>query len=352
MARLRKKPLKDGKWLYYWRGIVPVKEANGETSHRRVERSTGTCNHAKAQEIGRRFEAELYAAADADTPLQEQAEVTFAGASILYMKSGGSGRFLDPILAQIGTLPLSAITQARVQELIDEIYPTAAASTINRQAFTPILAVLNYAARKKMCPPPLLDRPIGHDAQKPLKVPDEAWFDAVLPELSPKHRALILLLTYHGLRIADAIERTPDDVETDGWRLHIPKTKNGDAATIRLSKPVVEALKAYDWRAQKWLFGTCHRSNIARAIKAACKRAGVRSFGSHAIGRHAFSTRVLKQGKSLKFLKEAGRWKSPSVPMKRYGHLEQSEVADEVNQIAAECGEKSKNRQVAIVRKA
>lgn len=344
MARLRKKPLKNGKWLYYWRAIVPVKEADGTIVHRRVERSTGTCNHAKAQEIGRRFEAELHAAAESDPPAAEPEEVTFAGASILYMKSGRSGRFLDPILKQIGTQPLSAVNQAKVQQLIDEIYPNAAPSTINRQVFTPILAVLNYASRLKMCPPPLLERPEGHDSLKPIKVPEEAWFDAVLPQLSPKVRALLLLLTHHGLRIADAIERTPDDLEPDGWRLHIPKTKNGDSATIRLSNPVIEALEAYDWRAEAWLFGTRHRSNIARSIKAACERAGVRAFGSHSIGRHAFSTRILKEGKSLKFLKEAGRWKSPSVPMKRYGHLEQSEVADEVNEIAAKWGKKSRSR--------
>jgi hypothetical protein len=32
----------------------------------------------------------------------------------------------------------------------------------------------------------------------------------------------------------------------------------------------------------------------------------------------------------------AGRWKTAKMPMARYGHLECSEVAEEVNEIAAE----------------
>jgi integrase len=181
-----------------------------------------------------------------------------------------------------------------------------------------------------------LIRPKGHDKAPKLETPDEEWFNAVLPELTPEIRACVLLITLHGLRIAEAIERIPADVD-QGWRLSIPDTKTGEPVCIPLSRPVIVAIKDIpDWRHKRWLFGTCHRSNIARSIRKACVRAGVRTYGTHCIGRHSFSVRVLRHGKSVKFLMSAGRWKTAKMPMTRYGHLERSEVNEAVLEIAAE----------------
>jgi integrase len=217
----------------------------------------------------------------------------------------------------------------------DRLKPNCSPATINRHVFTPIIAVMTFAANAKMCAPAVLMRPKGHDKPPKLETPTEEWFNAVLPHLSPQVRACILLTTLHGLRIAEAIERTPDDLDPRSWRLSIPDTKTGEPVSVPLSRPVIEAIKAYDWRKGKWLFGTCHRSNIRRSVTAACDAAGVKAYGSHAIGRHSFSVRVLKDGKSVKFLMVAGRWKSPKMPMVRYGHLEQSEVNEAVLEIAS-----------------
>jgi integrase len=335
MASFRKHRTKDGKLVYLWRQRVPVKTPDGSVVYRLVERSTKSCSIAGAREAGRKFEAEYHAAAD--RPLQEISDYVFSDAALGYMKSGGERRYLAPILELIGKRPLVDITQELVQELTDRLKPGCAPATVNRHIFTPILSVLNYGARVKMCPPPSLVRPKGHDRAPKLEVPPEVWFNEVLPHLSEKVRACVLLITLHGLRIAEAIERTPQDLDTNGWRLTIPDTKAGEPVLVPLSAPVIEAIKAIpNWRKQRWLFGTCHRSNIARAIKGACKKAGVPSFGTHAIGRHSFSVRVLGKGKSVKFLMSAGRWKTATMPMKRYGHMERSEVNEAVNDLAAE----------------
>jgi integrase len=269
------------------------------------------------------------------------------------MKSGGERRYLDPVLQCLGKVPLVDITQELVQALADKLKPDAAPSTINRQIYTPVLSVMNYAAKLKMAPPPLLIRPKGHDKAPRLETPDEGWFNSVLPELSPAMRACVLTITLHGLRIAEAIERTPEDVDTNGWRLSIPDTKSGEPVVVPLSEPCIEAIEAIpNWRQQRWLFGTCHRSNIARAIGKACKRAGVRSYGTHCIGRHSFSVRVLKEGKSVKFLMSAGRWKTAKMPMARYGHLETSEVNTAVNEIVPKWGDAAKSGKVITLKKA
>jgi len=333
MAHFRKHVTKDGRTTYYYRGKVPVRLATGEVVYREVERSTRAGTLAEARKKAREIEAEYHERAG--RPVPEGGELTFADAATSYMKSGGERRFLAPILARIGELSLTEIAQDVVQQVADELVPGGNPSTVNRHVFTPILAVLNYGHRVGMCPPPALIRPKGHDSRKPLQLPDDGWFKAVLPHLSPKIRACVLLITLHGLRISEAIERTPEDVDTRRWRLNVPDTKTGEPAEIDLSRPVIEAIKAIpDWKRQTWLFGTRHRSNVYRAIRAACEKAGVPYYSTHPIGRHSFSTRLLRDGKSLKGLMEAGRWKTAKMPMQRYGHLESSEVSRDVKDLA------------------
>ncbi|MGK2922723.1 MAG: hypothetical protein ACSLE4_08055 [Methyloceanibacter sp.] len=62
-------------------------------------------------------------------------------------------------------------------------------------------------------------------------------------------------------------------------------------------------------------------SRVYRALSKACERAGILVtdkngkkvggyYGSHAIGRHAFASRLLADGKSVKFVAEAGGGKA------------------------------------------
>lgn len=327
--------------VYHWRGKVPIKRPDGTIVHRSVERSTHARTLPGAREAARKIEAEFHERVG--RALAEVNEHTFADAALVYMKAGRERTYLAPILERIGRLPLLEVSQQVVQELVDELKPGASPATINRHVFTPTIAVINFAAKVKMCPPPTLIRPKGHDTSPPLEIPTAAWFTAVLPLLSPSKRACVLLVTLHGLRIAEAVRRVPADVDSRSWKLRIPTTKNGEPVMLPLSAPVIEAIKAIpNWHQQKWLFGTGLRRNVARDIAKACAKAGVPTFGTHAIGRHAFATRVLEAGKSVKFLMAAGRWKTAKMPMQRYGHLEASEVQAEVNEIAAEWGETAK----------
>jgi len=170
---------------------------------------------------------------------------------------------------------------------------------------------------------------MDHEKVPALKIPDQDWFEAVMPLLSTKVRAVLLLITLHGLRISEAVERKPADLDTNKWRLTIPDTKSGEPVRIPLSQPVIEAIREImaEKRAEdekrkakgklprrtEWLFGTGSRRNISRDIAKACVRAGVASYGTHAAGRHSFATRVLDHGKSLKFLMAAGRWKTANA---------------------------------------
>ncbi len=335
MAKLRKYTTKSGETIYYIRATLPVREG-GQIVWKRREISTGVGTQKDARRIAREIEAEHYEAARVGSETDGSATL-FAEAAILYLQGGGSGRFLPPIIEAIGHLPLSEITQITMQELAHDLYPGRAAQTVNRQLYTPILAVLNYAADAGLCPKPSIKRPKGHAKRRQVETPDDAWFASVLPQLLPQMRALVLLLTLHGLRVGEALARTPADIDTtqQSWKLHIPDTKTGEPAIIELSAPVSQAISEIpNWRHQKWLLGTCYRGTVTKAIKAACQRAGIPYYGTHAIGRHAFAIRALRDGYSLKWVMQAGRWKDSAMPMKQYGHFENSEISRDVQRLS------------------
>jgi integrase len=351
MSWFRKRK-RGGQALYYWVAKVPVRTEDGSICWRKIERGTGTSNIAEARKKAEIFEREFHEQLDRKIS-KNGPELIFAEAASTYMRSGGDRTYLASIIAEIGLMPVSKVDNDVVQALAEKLYPSRAASTVNRKIYTPILAVLHMASRARKCPPPMLTRPKGHDKAPALKIPPEDWFFEILPHLSPSKRALLLLITLHGMRISEAIERTPEDVDTSRWTITVPDTKTGEPALVRLSPPVIAAIKEIpQWKAQRWLFGTCHRSNIARDFAKAAKAAGVPHFGTHAIGRHSFATRILRDGRSLKFLKDAGRWKTIKMPATRYGHLEQSEVADGVSDLAERWSESSSATKVIKLHKA
>lgn len=342
MSSFRKKTKKDGSITYTWRGRVPVRSTDGEIKYQPVERGTGARTLAEARIRGKQIEREYHERAnlrfeEEDEQEAPPAETTFAEAALSYMRAGKERTYLAPILERIGNKPLTAVTQEVVQTLAEELKGHCSAAYQNRSIYTPILAVLNYAAKLRMCPPPLLIRPKGHDNSPPLTIPSKEWFEAVLPRLSPSKRAAVLLITLHGLRISEALQRNPGELDMDRGLLSIPTSKTGEPFLLPLGEPVLEAIREIpDWRKQRWLFGTRHNSNFHKALARACKAAGVEMFGSHAIGRHSFATRILRdEGKSLAFLKAAGRWAKIAMPADRYGHLERSEIDQEVKDIAS-----------------
>jgi integrase len=341
---------KAGKTVIYGRSRQPFKQENGGIAYKQVERSLGTTSKTTAERKVRDLDLEYARALNQPPPVSLPITgLTFAEAASTYMRTKGcTHQSMQVLLEELGERLVSEVTQDVLLDLADKRWSGCKPSTINRQIFSPVLAVINLSANLGKCDYPRLIRPKGHDALPQLRLPDERWFALVCPHMSDKVRALTYLLTLHGLRISEAIERTPEDFDPRYGTLTVPKTKTGEPALIRLAQPVIDAILTIDdWRAQKWLFGTRHRSNIARSVKAACKKAEdelrkqgdeqmLKAFSSHCLGRHSFATRLLKDGENLKFVQDAGRWKDIKMPAMRYGHLEKNHVHDIVKQKGAQ----------------
>jgi len=235
------------------------------------------------------------------------------------------------LIAHFKDTPLDEIDQAKATEAASKLYPGWKGSSLNRAIYTPLSAI---GVRG-------LKRP--QDSHRgTISIPDEQWFDSVLSHGPPKLAALIVFLTLTGRRVGEAIALTEKDVDEDN-RVHIGRTKTGVPVVVvlpDLCKSLLNDSRAFYRRKgvgqpSKRLFGYASLQSASVALRRTCERAGVPYYSFHKLGRHAFASRGLKAGKSLKWIKEAGGWKSMQS-MFRYLHLEQSEVARDAEALGQE----------------
>jgi integrase len=330
---------KKGTWYVIL--TVPVREA-GAVVYKRKERRTGCDRKTDAQKVADQIEADYYEAARVNQAA-DGSDTTFDDAVGLYLGRNPNveeARRLAPIIEEIGDLTLDNLNQAEVQRVAHKLKGHCKLNTQARYVYVPISAVYNNAVKAGLAPPRRFHKPKGWNKDKRVKSPPNSWYKAVMPYLRPTLYALMVLNVTHGLRISEALWRTPDDLDTTRWPWVLrlgDYDKAGDRVQVELAEHVIAAIKAIpDWQDQKWLFGTRSKDNINRDIKKACAKAGLDYYGSHAWGRHKAARNFLAGGGSLKGLQDAYRWKDPTMPMKHYGHEEQSEIVDRVHQTGAQ----------------
>lgn len=347
----REHEAKDGAKTLYARFAVPEKAGN-QIVYRRIERSTRTGKPGEARRVAEAIYRQYWDAAFSDKPVAPPDRLLFAAAATTYMQSVGKNKkYLLPIIERIGLIACDDVDQDCVNRLAAELYPDCKAATLNRHIFTPIIAVITHSAEKRKCAPHLLSRPEGHDDPPidKLKVPDDEWYAAVLQHSHPHLRAYLLFVRLHGRRVEEALTAQWPQYNRKLGTLTIRDNKGKQTISVVLAEPVAGALlNAERWyrdrleqkqkkdgrkvhaRLQPYIFGTCHRSTIRKWLKAACEAAGVPYFMPKEAGRHAFATKTLEAGHSLKELQERGRWKDMTVPAKWYSHLELQKIDQQV----------------------
>ena len=149
----------------------------------------------------------------------------------------------------------------------------------------------------------------------------------LLPNCGPRLKAAVLLITFTAARASECCRVTDEDVDWEARSVLLRRTKNGKPRSVPLAAMVYEALLPLNG-SQGPLFGFSQRWSLNQAIERACVRAELQVMTSHKLGRHAFAARLLRQGKNLKELQEAGGWSPKSLPMlaEVYGHLERQTV--------------------------
>lgn len=124
----------------------------------------------------------------------------------------------------------------------------------------------------------------------------------------PKHRALLMALYGAGLRISEALNLQPRDIDSQRMFVHVRSGKGNKDRLVQLSPNLLTVLRDY-WRECRpgtWMFpqntdpsrpmdsGTAHRI-VARAAR----RAGItRRVSPHTL-RHSYATHLLEAGVDL-----------------------------------------------------
>lgn len=286
-----------------------------------VDRSTGLGDRRKAQAVLNRIKEDIERGA-----LSCTGSLTFSQAALSYMRAGGERRFLAPLLQHFGDEPVANITQARIDEAADKLYPTATPATRNRQVYTPVVALLRHAGVTM-----LVHRPKGgQGAQR------QAWLEpkqaARLIEAAPQDRmrALVVFLLYTGCRLSEALGMRWETIDLPASTGLVGRTKNGDARALHLTADVVAALASLPGQhATGPVFGMSKGAGVYKPWRQMADAAGLAWVTPHVL-RHTFATWMRVYGKAdLKDLVDTGAWRDPKS-VARYAHAVPTETARRV----------------------
>jgi integrase len=303
-----------------------MRQADGAIARIRIEESTHETSRARALRAAQTLADYYHEQAYRPKPTS----VSFSDAALTYVKTRGRpDRFLPRLVGYFGETPISEIGQKEAAAAAHALYPGCSAATHTRAVFAPLTTVLRLSGRRPDFKLPRIER-------VPPKVPDEGWFDAVLPHCDNQLAALLVFITLTGRRISEALQA----IDNGDGTATIGRAKDGKPVLV--SVPDLCRGLLGPGAAGMRIFRYGDRHNVYRALRPVCKRAGVPYYGTHSLGRHAFATRLLKEGWSVKHVAAAGGWASPKLVLERYGHIEQSEVQEDVRKVGQEWGSKRK----------
>ena len=307
---------------------------------RRIKKSLGkvSLRQAKAER------ARLLAEAAEASKKGLGAVATWGFAVNRYIDAGGEERYLAPITEALHAKKLIDIKQADIDELARRIYPAAKSSTLNRQVYTPVSAVFEFAHRQGFSDKRSWSRPKGHNARKA----DPRWLwpsevEKCLSAAPDDHwRAFIALGVGTGMREAELLMLRREDVDLPYRELISWVMKKGQATRLRRAIPQRAARlcegaatgNSPEFLRLKGRYGAEIRlrddgGGVTKGMLAAiAKTAEIPRFSAHDL-RHTFATWHYAESRDLIGLREAGGWSSVGV-IERYAHMATGRLADEM----------------------
>jgi site-specific recombinase XerD len=201
----------------------------------------------------------------------------------------------------------SSEARAYVLHLIED--KQLASSTANQA----VCALRFFYTKVLRCPFDLQDLPFGKRRRTLPSVLTEKEIVALLEaEQNLKHRAILMTLYSGGLRLQEALQLRPCDIDSADMRIHIRSGKGGKARYVMLSHTLLDTLRKYFklYKPRKWLF--CGQNpeeplnprSVQRMIKQAATAAGLRKPVTAHVLRHSFATHLLERGTNLRYIQE------------------------------------------------
>ncbi len=288
-----------------------VEVSTGETNARAARRRADAIAKVIRNDIlqQRREAAEAPVAAP-------PAPTTFATVAADYMAAKGIAEgneryYIDKLVAELGHLDVAAVTGADIAKAARALYPTHAATTLNRQAYTPAAAILHWAAEVGLRDYVRI-RKLREDKPKARR-PAPGAIERLVAETEGRQRLLLIMLWAQGWRISEALRITWEDhVRLADMEFDLQVTKARTWKVVQMHPDVFEALAAVPAPERKGrLFPWRDRFAVYRWLKPLCKSLGV-TFTPHQ-ARHAFASDLNAAGATDADLVNAGSWTSPKA---------------------------------------
>ncbi|BAM87637.1 putative prophage integrase [Bradyrhizobium oligotrophicum S58] len=308
--------------LYLWRRedhhswIIRGTDAQGNE----IRQSTKTTNKAAAEGLRVKLEKEL---------LDEQvhgkkAVVTFDAAAESYLENGGSPRFLGTFDEETGKwsglmshligVPLKNITQAQMNEIGKTLYPNVRPDTLNRQLWTPFIAIWSHAERMEWAQPKRWIRPkkpkgtnvvsFGPKRVGSYPVPyGTAW--EFIRGLGVANATVFTILFYTGMRPIELFTMNTSQVNVaDRW-ITLPKSKIGEPRGVPIHQALVPMLTdmvenrpgrlVRTWENEPFTVYDDNGGQMKKGIAAARLRTHVFDVAPYT-ARHTVSTQLVVEG--------------------------------------------------------
>lgn len=216
----------------------PFWYARGSCCGKKIYESTGLSDLKLAEAYRVSIESQIQ---DAHA-FGRKDSIIFAEAAQMYLNSGGSKEYLKPLVLAIGRNPVEALKQSDIDALALKLYPTQSPATRNRQAYTPFIAVMNYAAENDYCGFRKWRRPkAGEKVRKSRAAEPEEI--ARMYHAAAKHiKPLIVLLALTGLRMGEALALQWEDVNLEKKWLIVKKSKTGRSRGVPMHNALIHEL--------------------------------------------------------------------------------------------------------------
>lgn len=302
--------LRGGVWHY-----------RGTVAKRRLRGSTGVPKNQK--DIAARAVAEIETRqwkCNFDGP---QAVLTFAQAAIMYRAAGKSGRFLEPVEDYMKDTLVKDITQDTITKMAMKLYGHCSGASRNRLAIIPAQAVINYAARSKLCPSIRVERFKVDTKEKPHATLE--WIKAFQKEASPQLGAYALLMFLTGARPTEGLEC---DIDLPGRTALIKESKIGHERRAHLPAMAVAAIANLQNLPDRPIFFYRSVEDLRVAWDKAITQAKIQRLTPHCC-RHGFITMLLRRGvdvKTVSWLADV----TPETLLKTYAHAVKDRTLTEI----------------------
>jgi len=282
-----------------------------------------------------------------EADIRGQRDRTFKEIADAYVADGASARFVEPIVRRLGRVRARALRQDVIDAAAKKIYPKVASDTLNRQFYTPFIAIWNFATRKEWVHSrtwarprkprggTLVRRASARAGTVPTSYERAAQFVAAM---SPAPAMLMTALFDTGMRPIEALALDVESINMEQRWITLHSTKTGEPRGVPIHEflvPLLSVLAAGDgavFRSTKKRGYTPKSEGggqLKTAILGARRRSGLVGISAYT-ARHSVSTQLVVNGVHP-YIKDQILGHARDDMSRHYTHVPQRPLIEAIN---------------------